>query len=172
LYSCRMWTCARVGGCRVCWRIWARGSSYSSSLSRAHQMRYVTAPLGSGSESDRSLRSCLGLAASAIQGGPFAVAKRAGARFARSACGLLWQLSCQGGRRPVASRAVDTTSAGIGIMLRRVSFGRPMGTRGGGVGACELNSCTACFSFGCFLCAYMFLSLSSQSLRLDLFSLK
>ena len=45
-------------------------------------MRYAATPLGSGSESDRSLRSCLGLAASAVQAGRFAVAERAGASHA------------------------------------------------------------------------------------------
>ncbi|KAH9055291.1 hypothetical protein EDB87DRAFT_1339056 [Lactarius vividus] len=54
--------------------------------------------------------------------------------------GLSAGRGCEGGRRPIASRAVDTPSSGVSITLHRVSFGRSVGTGAERVGMCELSS--------------------------------
>ena len=111
----------------------------------------------------------LGLAASVVQAGRLAVTERAGASNAPPA-GYSCDRGCQCGRRPVAPH---TTSAGIGIALHRVSFGRSLGTRAGGVGTRELNSCTLDFFslwiFSLRICFHLLIC-SPHSLRLDLFS--
>ncbi|KAH8982350.1 hypothetical protein EDB86DRAFT_338012 [Lactarius hatsudake] len=89
----------------------------------------------------------------------------------RSACGLC-RPRLLSGRRSVASCVIDTTSAGIGIKLRVVFPWGRTGNSIGGNGTGEPNSC-ARVSFGCFLCAHIFISSvhgrSPHSLRLDFF---